>query len=75
MTFDYAEWKRRLADILKEPPDIGGRATGMVEINVNDGGITKVYLNKKVKNASEAAAALERWNDKIESSTVRINIG
>ena len=75
MAFDYADWKRRLADVLKEHPDIGVRATGMIEINVNEGGITRVYLNKKVKNASEAAAAIDQWKDKVESSTVRINIG
>jgi len=74
MAFDQAEWKRRLAAVLKEHPDIG-RATGLLEINLGEGGLTKIYLNRKVKNASEAAAAIDQWKDKVESSTVRINIG
>ena len=74
MALDHADWKRRLADILKEHPDIG-RATGMIEINLNEGGITRIYLNRKVKNAPEAAAAFDQFRDKVESSTVRVTIG
>lgn len=37
MAFDSAEWKRKLSDILREHPDIG-RATGMLEVNMGEGG-------------------------------------
>ena len=75
MAFDYADWKHKLSDMLKEHPDIGGRATGMIEINVNEGGITKIYLNKKIRNATEASAWFDHLKDKVESLNVRIIIG
>lgn len=45
----FPEWKKKLAEILKEHPDIGDRMTGKVEINLNVGGITDVYVNKRLK--------------------------
>lgn len=73
MAFDSAEWKRKVAEVLKEHPDIG-RATGMIEINMGEGGITKTYLNKKIKNAAELSA-FDHLKNKIESVSVRIVIG
>ena len=75
MAFDNVDWKRRLADILKEHPDIGAKATGMIEINVNEGGITKIYLNRKVKTAAEASNYFDHLKEKVETLSVRINIG
>jgi len=42
-------WKTRLAELLKEHDDVGVKFTGKIEINMNDGGITKVYANKELK--------------------------
>lgn len=74
MVFDFAEWKKNLNAVLKENPDIS-RATGMIEINLGEGGIGTIYFNKRVKNASEASAVFEQMKDKVESGTVRIKIG
>jgi len=74
MAFDNADWKRRFTDLLREHPDIA-RATGMLEVNINEGGITKIYLNKKIKNTSEAAAWFDHLKDKVESVNVRVIIG
>ena len=74
MAFDISEWKRRLSDILNEHPDIG-KATGILEVNLHEGGITKVYLNKKVRNVSEADAWFDHLKDKVESVNVRVIIG
>ncbi|MDO8281064.1 MAG: hypothetical protein Q7U10_00315 [Thermodesulfovibrionia bacterium] len=42
-------WKKELAEHLQNHKDLKGR-TGQVEINLNEGGITKVYLTiKEVK--------------------------
>jgi ubiquinone/menaquinone biosynthesis C-methylase UbiE len=73
MAFDSAEWKRKVAEVLREHPDIG-RATGMLEINMGEGGITKAYLNKRIKNAAELTG-LDHLKDKVESVSVRIIIG
>ncbi len=74
MAFDPVEWKRRYAELLKEHPDIG-KATGMLETNLGEGGITKIYLNKKVRNAAEASAWFDHMKEKVESVSVRILIG
>lgn len=74
MAFDNADWKRRLTEVLKEHPDIN-RSTGMLEINLNEGGITKIYLNKKIRSASEAANWFDHLKDKVESAIVRVIIG
>jgi hypothetical protein len=43
-------WKQRLSDILRESRDIGDKFTGKIEINLNDGGVSKVYItNKELK--------------------------
>jgi hypothetical protein len=42
-------WKRKLAALLSEHPDIGDKMTGQVTIHMNEGGISKVYSNKEVK--------------------------
>ena len=46
---DIKDWKRRLADLLSEHPDVGKDATGKVEVNLSEGGVTKVYINKELK--------------------------
>jgi len=71
MAFDSADWRRRLCELLKEHPDIGIKATGMFEANLSEGGITKAYLNKNIRNASE----FERMKNKTEKITARIIIG
>ncbi len=43
------DWKRRLAELLREHPDIGDDFTGKVEINMNQGGITRIFANKELK--------------------------
>ncbi len=43
------DWKRRLAELLREHPDIGNDFTGKVEINMNQGGITRIFANKELK--------------------------
>jgi hypothetical protein len=42
-------WKQRLADVLKEQKDIDEKFTGKIEVNMNDGGVSKVYVNKEIK--------------------------
>ena len=42
-------WKSRLAEVLREHKDVDDKFTGKIEINMNDGGITKVYANKELK--------------------------
>lgn len=74
MAFDNADWKRRLSEILKEHPDIG-KATGMLKVNLGEGSITKIFLNKKIRSTSEAAAWFDHLKDKVESVSVRIVIG
>ncbi len=74
MAFDNVEWKRRLLNVLNEHPDIG-KATGILEVNLNEGDISKVYLNKKVRSASEAIAWFDHLRDKVESVSVRVIIG
>lgn len=46
---DIKEWKRRLVDLLKEHQDVGENFTGRAEININEGGITKIYIFKELK--------------------------
>ena len=41
--------KKKLAELLKEHPDIGENMTGKIEINMNNGGVSKVYINKELK--------------------------
>lgn len=45
MDKEFAEWKKRLSGLLKER--IGKNITGQVEINLNEGGVSKVYVIKK----------------------------
>jgi hypothetical protein len=40
---DFKDWKKRLAKLLKEHPDIDDQTTGQIEINLNRGSITKAY--------------------------------
>lgn len=40
-------WKKGLAEYLKTHKDISNKATGQVEVNLNVGGVTKVYLITK----------------------------
>lgn len=48
-----SKWKKELAEHLKKHKDIGSKATGQVEVNLNVGGATKVYLiTKTVKGDS-----------------------
>ncbi len=74
MAFDSMEWKQKLSNVLKEHPDIG-RATGVVEINLNEGEIAKIYLNKKIRNISEATAWFDHLKDKVENVIARVIIG
>jgi len=53
---DIKDWKKRLADLLREHPDIGGKFTGQVEINISVGGVTKIY---SVENTSEEGGAVK----------------
>jgi hypothetical protein len=46
---DLLDWKRRLAELLREHPDCDHKLTGKIEINLNMGGITKIYVNKEIK--------------------------
>jgi hypothetical protein len=48
---DVKEWKKRLADLLKENPAIDDKLTGKIEINLSEGGVTKLY---KIETAMEA---------------------
>lgn len=43
------EWKKRLADLLKEHPDVDSKTTGQVTIHLAEGGVAKVYINKELK--------------------------
>jgi|GEM_PF-6831758 len=43
------EWKKRLVELLKEHSDIGEDMTGKIEVNMNNGGISKIYTNKELK--------------------------
>jgi hypothetical protein len=74
MAFESAEWKRRLSEILNEHPDIG-KATGMLEVNLNEGVIANVYLNKKIRSASESVAWFDHLKEKVESVNVHVIIG
>jgi hypothetical protein len=38
------EWKKDLMKILKEHPDVGEKMTGRVEINMNDGGVSRIFI-------------------------------
>ncbi len=42
-------WKRRLAELLREHPDIGVDLTGHVEVNMNQGGVTRIFVYKELK--------------------------
>lgn len=74
MAFDSSDWKRRLSELLNEHPDID-KATGMMEVNLNEGAITNVYLNKKIRSASESAAWFDHLKEKVVSVNVRVIIG
>ncbi len=74
MAFDSTEWKRRLSEVLKEHPDIG-KSTGTLEVNLNEGIITDVYLNKKIRSASESVAWFDHLKEKVESVNVHVIIG
>ncbi|MEW6115644.1 MAG: hypothetical protein AB1553_01930 [Nitrospirota bacterium] len=52
--WDIKDWKRRLAKLLKEHPDIDDQTTGRIEINLNRGSITKAY---KVETESRNGGA------------------
>lgn len=43
------DWKKRLMEILKEHPDVGPKMTGHVEVNINEGGISKIFVFKELK--------------------------
>ena len=43
------EWKKRLTELLKEHPDVNHDMAGRIEINMNAGGVTKVYIFKELK--------------------------
>lgn len=43
------EWKKRLIELLKEHPDVSVKMTGHVEVNMNEGGITKIFIFKELK--------------------------
>lgn len=45
----FIEWKKKLAEVLRKHPNIGDKMTGKVEVNLNVGGITDVYVNKRLK--------------------------
>lgn len=48
---EFAEWKKRLSNLLKERID--PKTTGQVEINLNEGGVSKVYvINKKTEGVT-----------------------
>ena len=40
---DLKEWKKRLAALLREHPDITDHTTGHIEVHLNRGSITKLY--------------------------------
>lgn len=40
---DTKDWKKKLAELLREHPDIGSQLTGQVEVNMSLGGVTKIY--------------------------------
>ena len=40
---DIKDWKKRLAKLLKEHPDLSDPVTGHVEINLNRSAVTKAY--------------------------------
>ncbi len=42
-------WKRRLAELLREHPDVGDGFTGKIEVNMNEVGVTRVFANKELK--------------------------
>jgi hypothetical protein len=46
---DIKEWKKQLAELLAKHPDVGDKATGHIEINLSEGGITKLYIHKELK--------------------------
>lgn len=41
--FDAKAWRKKLATVLREHPDITEQTTGQVEVNLNRGSITKIY--------------------------------
>jgi hypothetical protein len=41
--------KKELAELLKKHPTVDEKLTGKVEINFNEGGITKIYVNTELK--------------------------
>ncbi len=46
---DFKEWKKKLAELLKEYPDIVQKFTGQIEMNMNEGGLTKIFIHKELK--------------------------
>ncbi len=42
-------WKKKLAELLKEHPDIDPKMTGKVEVHFNVGGVAHVFINKELK--------------------------
>lgn len=40
---DIKDWKKRLAKVLAEHPDLSDHMTGQIEINLNRGAVTKAY--------------------------------
>lgn len=48
MEKEFTEWKKRLSDLLKER--IKKNVTGQVEVNLNEGGVSRIYvINKRTK--------------------------
>ena len=42
-------WKKKLAEVLKEHEEIDSKTTGRVEVHLNEGGVTKIYIYKELK--------------------------
>jgi hypothetical protein len=43
-------WKRRIAELLSEHHDVGDNFTGKLEVNLNEGGVTRIFIvNKELK--------------------------
>ncbi|MEW5745290.1 MAG: hypothetical protein AB1805_07640 [Nitrospirota bacterium] len=40
-------WKKKLAEVMREHPEVGPKFTGRIEVNFNEGGVTKVYIKDK----------------------------
>jgi hypothetical protein len=41
-------WKAKLARLLSEHPDIKRGFTGAVELQMSEGGVTRIFVNKRI---------------------------